>query len=442
MLTANLSIISELREFLFSVSTNRSNLQYFCLQPQAFTRRRVLTFERMATFIVQLCKKSLKVELDEFFNSVGVAGCTKAAFSMQRVNFDPAFFYCWNRVLCDSFYKHYKSEVKNWYGFRLIACDGSNIPLVRKPELIRVFGGQSNSEGFFVQAKTFYATDILNNLVLYPQMVPYRYGELPAAYDMLNQIDFAPDMLLMFDRHYSNYKMVALLTMREHPLKYVIRVKDSLNLAQKFLRTGKREQVIDLYPTKVIRDRLKDSGIMVSGTHKIKTRLIRVELNNGKSEILMTNLSKAEGYKQKVFKNLYAKRWGVETNIGFQKNILQLEALSGHSPIAVLQDFYATVFTANLHSIITKPAQAALEKQKKKTKYPMKVNNNLAFGKLKKGIAKLLLRKSIKKILIELYEYFLQNPLPIRIGRSFPRIRKNPQSKGKHRYFTNYRPTF
>lgn len=442
MLATNLRIIADLKQFLFSISSNKSHLQQFSLQPKAFKRRRVLTFERMAVFMVQLCKKTLKVELDEFFDSINTATCTKAAFCIQRLNFDPAFFYCWNMVLCESFYNHFRSGVKRWRGYRLIACDGSNVALIRKAALEKVFGGQSNQEGSFVQAKTFYATDILNNLILYPQMVPYRYGELPAAYDMLNRINIPSDMLLIFDRNFSNYKVIALLTMREQPLKYVIRAKDSLNIVRDFIKTGKKEQIVEMQPTQAVRKGLERCGFIISPSQTIKTRLIKVELKNGTLEVLMTNLFKEDGYLNRDFKELYAKRWGVETNIGFQKNILQLEALSGHSPISVLQDFYATVFTANLHAILIRPAQTEIDKEKSKYKYPLKVNNNLSFGKLKKVIARIFLSRNIKNLVMDLHQHFIRDPLPVRAGRTYPRIRKNPLSKNKHRYYTNYKPAF
>ena len=50
-------------------------------------------------------------------------------------------------------------------------------------------------------------------------------------------------------------------------------------------------------------------------------------------------------------------RWGIETNISPQKNIMQLESFSGLTVKAVEQDFYATVFTANLHAGLIKDAQ-------------------------------------------------------------------------------------
>ena len=74
-------------------------------------------------------------------------------------------------------------------------------------------------------------------------------------------------------------------------------------------------------------------------------------------EVLITNLWEEEGYDASRFKELYFMRWGIETNISPQKNIMQLESFSGLTVKAVEQDFYATVFTANLHAGLIKDAQ-------------------------------------------------------------------------------------
>jgi hypothetical protein len=58
-------------------------------------------------------------------------------------------------------------------------------------------------------------------------------------------------------------------------------------------------------------------------------------------------------------------RWGVESSIDFQKNILQLESMSGLTPTTVLQDFYATVLVANLHFLLIKPAQEQIDQTSK-----------------------------------------------------------------------------
>jgi hypothetical protein len=57
-------------------------------------------------------------------------------------------------------------------------------------------------------AKAFYHYDILNELILVPQIKPCRYGEMNMAYDAINNIE--EDMLMIYDRNFCNCKMVAL----------------------------------------------------------------------------------------------------------------------------------------------------------------------------------------------------------------------------------------
>lgn len=78
-----------------------------------------------------------------------------------------------------------------------------------------------------------------------------------------------------------------------------------------------------------------------------------------------------------------------------------------------------------------------------KRKYPMKVNNNKSFGKLKTKIVALFLENAdVATILRELHAYFIQNILPQRKGRIFERLRKNGPSKGKFKTYTNFKPAF
>ncbi len=135
-------------------------------------------------------------------------------------------------------------------------------------------------------------------------------------------------------------------------------------------------------------------------------------------------------------------RWGVESSIDFQKNILQLESMSGLTPTTVLQDFYATVLVANLHFLLIKPAQEQIDQTSKNKKYPMQVNNNKAYGKIKANIIKIFMTENPAKIHETLTMYFIRDQLPIRKGRSFPRVRKNQQGKSKHKTFTNYKPAY
>jgi Transposase DDE domain len=443
MLKANLKIIFALKEFLFTVADNKEYKSFFRNKETDFTRKRKLSFEKLALLIVRLCKKTLSVEIEKFFEEMQTGiSCSVAAFSLQRMKLNPSFFYSWNMVLWMNFYTAYGSKVKRWRGFRVIGCDGSTISLVNRPELQQYFGGQSNQSCSFVVAKTFYCYDVLNKMILFPQIAPYRYGELRMAYDILERSSIEEDMLLIFDRNFSNYKMAALLQWKEKEIKYVIRVKDSLNFFKKFIGSKKSSAVIEIFPSPSSIDGLKECGYIVQKNTPLKVRLVRVKLSSGKIEVLMTNLWQEEGYADGEFKTLYAMRWRVESNISFQKNILQLESLSGLTPISVMQDFYATVVVTNLHFLLIKQAQETIEDTMADKKYPLQVNNNKAFGKIKENLIPLFISKKPSEILKTLHSYFIRTPLPIRKDRSYPRIRKNPMSKSKHKTFTNYKPAY
>lgn len=186
---------------------------------------------------------------------------------------------------------------------------------------------------------------------------------------------------------------------------------------------------------------LYKNGFIIDKGTLLKVRLVRVEL--GKSvEVLMTNLWEEEGYSSDEFKDLYFKRWEVETNISIQKNILQLESFSGLTPLSVKQDFHATVFITNFHSILIKEAQLNIENTQTGRKYPMKVNRNKSIGKLKVNLISLFTNNEPETILKILNNYFSRDPVPIRKNRTYPRIVKNRQSKSKHKTYMNYKPAF
>jgi hypothetical protein len=443
MSTLNVSIISELQSFLNEVSINPELTNLFRYSEKDFTRKRKLCFKNLSLLIVRLCKKTLSVEMEEFFSSIKSSkSCSVAAFSLQRAKLNPKFFNSWNIFLCKTFYHLYKTDVKRWKGYRVVGCDGSNIALVDRPELRDYFGGQSNQNCSFIGAKTFYCFDVLNKIIISSSITPYRQGELSTAYEILNSRTVETDMLMIFDRNFSNYKMAALMQWKEREIKYLIRVKDSLTFAKEFLKSKKPSMEINLYPTVHAIHGLKDAGYIITKNTPLKTRLVAVKLSTGVTEILMTNLWESEGYSSKEFKDLYSLRWGVESNIAFQKNIQQLESLSGLTPNSVMQDFYATVFVCNLHFLLIKDAQNYLDASQGEYKYPLQINNNRAYGKLKQNIIELFVSEDPSELLQTLTNYFIRAPLPIRKHRSYPRVRKNPMSKSKFRTFSNYKPAF
>ena len=440
MFEANVKIITELKNFITQVCANRADMGKFCVSDKNFLRTRKLPFPRLVLLIAKLCKKTLSIELEKFFEELDCsATCSVSAFSQQRIKLEPIFFYYWNKVLQASYYLYYGKAVKRWKGYRVIAADGSTISLINNPSLNKCFGGQSNGQTNFVLAKTFYHYDVLNELILLPVIGPYRYGELNMAYEAVDHTE--DDMLMIYDRNFSNYKMAALHLWQEKERKFVIRAKETQNMIKAFLKSGEASSIVYMMPTASAIAALKKSGFIITKDTLLKIRLVRVELP-GSTEVLMTNLWEEDSHPAEQFKDLYFMRWGVETNISVQKNILQLESFSGLTVQAVLQDFYATVMMTNLHSVLIKDAQQTIEDNPKERKYPMKVNKNKSFGKLKVNLVSLFINNDAAAILQKLHDHFVKDLIPIRKGRSFKRVIKNRQSKSKYKTFTNFKPSY
>ena len=82
---------------------------------------------------------------------------------------------------------------------------------------------------------------------------------------------------------------------------------------------------------------------------------------------------------------LYGKRWGIETDYNSLKNKIQVEAWSGLTETAVLQDFWASLFLNNLVLIEKFYADTLIQQSRanKNNKYIYKANLNEIVGSIK-----------------------------------------------------------
>jgi hypothetical protein len=440
MLDTNVKLIFELKSFITTIYSEVELLDHFRYSKSDFVRNRKLNFVDLILLITKLCKKTLSIELLNFFNDLGKnCNYTVSAYVQHRAKLKPLFFRVWNKILCDNWYSLNALSVKKWKNYRVIAADGSNITLVNTTALNNYFGGQHNQTQSYTLAKTFYHYDVLNELIIQSNIQPYKKGELPMAYDLIDSIE--EDMLMIYDRNFSNYKMLAMHLWQERERKFVIRAKDSLAIIKKFKESGKSTDEVNWLPTESAKKGLQKSGYLINNTTTLKVRLVRVELETC-TEVLITNLWEDEGYCSSIFKDLYFMRWGIETNIALQKNIMQLESFSGLNVNAVEQDFYATIFMSNLQSALIKQPQKNIDEKVNTRKYPIKINKNKSFGMLKSNLVELFIQNKSETILKKLYDFFLKEILPIRKNRKFERVKKNIHSHSKYKTYTNFKPAY
>jgi len=154
---------------------------------------------------------------------------------------------------------------------------------------------------------------------------------------------------------------------------------------------------------------------------EIKVRFIQVILDDGEVEVLATSVLDKEVLETKDFKELYFKRWGIETFYEIIKNRLSLENFTALSALAVKQDFYATIFISNLETIIVQGSNEELD-NKINNKFKQKINKSVSFNTVKNYCFELFYsNKDIEVIFEEMSKLFLTSTVQIRPNRKYKR---------------------
>ena len=169
----------------------------------------------------------------------------------------------------------------------------------------------------------------------------------------------------------------------------------------------------------------------------LKVRLVKIKLSNGKIEKIITNISK-DKLSIEDMKQIYNKRWGIETSYHELKNSMKITNLSSSKDVIIRQEIYAQMVVYNIIQAMI----AASEQQIKQEKYKneMKINFNMAVGFAKRELIKLLLEKDKYKrsdMYLKLMDLLIENLVPIKKGRYFER-----RQYSKNQYSINKRKSY
>ena len=403
---------------------NRTSERYF-------SRKRKLPFVPLMLFMINIIKQTIQKELTRFIKMFGdkSSNITKSAFSQSRMKLKPEAFIELNNHLIEEFYTD--NIIKKWNGFRLCAVDGSKLILpTHSKELMEKFG--TLSSGMIIpQAQISSCYDVLNEIILDTQLETLQINEMNQAVRHLDKLSNGD--LVIFDRGYSAVWFYYMIKIRE--LDFVNRVpKNFIKDAENFRLSDEIDRTIEVnIPPQKSRYGLQRHEISKTMFRPFKLRFIKVILDTGEIEVLATTLLDKEKYRVEIFKDLYFKRWGIETNFDHLKSNIHVEEFTGLSEIAIRQDFYVSVFINNLQSIIALDSKEEMDKEKKDKKYEYKINRNLSLGCMKDRIIEILTSDN-PRYYEELKELFKMNPNPIRMGRKNPR---KHQDKNRRKYFMN-----
>lgn len=386
------------------------------LHQKAFSRERKMGFTKLIAFILNLTRKSLQLELDEFMALLqdDDISITKQSFSEARLKISPDAFKFLFQEVVKAFYK--ENEVTTFHGYRLLAIDGTTLELPNTEALRIEFGSATNQVDQIARARASGLYDLENNFMVDviidryncdEKKLAYRHIEKLLEYGLLND-------LILFDRGYPSKELIAKL----YKAKINFLMRASNYFINEVRQANEADQIVEF----------KYKG------EKYKLRVLRFILDSGEEEILVSSLLDPR-FTLDNFKALYFKRWGIETKYNELKHKLEIENFTGIKPIAIRQDFYASMYLSNMAALAKMESDEVIKEQNddKELKHQYQTNVNLLIGKLKNNLILMMLEPNNNKR-VKMYNQIMkeiaQNAVPIRPGRHY--LRKKRFNRDRH----------
>lgn len=414
------------------------------VDPSAFTRRRTLTFPVLCWMIFWKFRAAMKLDIERFYDAAFGVDYLKApgksTFTKARAKLKASAFIELNDRLMHQFLDQCKEQKRQgdcqWKSLRLLAVDGSTLRLPNSEEIVNHFGGMQPRNGKFVpMARISFLHDLLANVTQGAVITSYHTGEEQHAWNLIGA-HADPSTCFIMDRGYFDgglpFFMEALCT------HFILRVPvKAFAKAQEFVQSGQRQCEIRLPIPEGIRGELEECGVTFKD-QALTVRLIRVELDTGEIEVLMTNLLDAELYPAEEFSAVYHLRWGIEESYKSYKCKLEVENWSGKTVASVEQDFHAGVLNLNLVSSIafllqpaidTQCAEASPEDDRRGRKHRYQTNIKRGLGVVRDHLCELLkcCARKLTETARRITGRMMQELTIVRPGRSYPRNHRPPR---------------
>lgn len=388
-----------------------------------FTRKRKLGFETLFLFLLRQYSYSLPINIQTFldeFPQSGISHISKQAVSKARKGIHVQAFQELLTLSSSAYYKLSKST-RTWHGFYVLAIDGTKLQMPQTPKNLETFGSSSNQTGIrFAMASASLLYDTLNDILLDAQIGTYQYGERKFAKEHIlafSAFPFLKKQIFVLDRGYLSVDLCR--AFQDAGYLFVMRVRSNAPA----IRNMEGRDGWILY------------GDPYSKTKQVCVRALRIPLDSGEEEYLLTNLSDPT-MTIEDFKELYFLRWPIETKYKELKYRLQTEQFSGNTPLCVRQDFYIRLFLSNLVSIIKKDTDEIIKKKTQKRKsfeYHYQTNRGVLIHQVKKYLLYFFFRpKSSEKAWEKIIGVAIETRSQVRQNRTYERKAKHTRRKYHH----------
>ena len=346
----------------FLIRNMEKNSSTFVADPKRdFVRKSELSFSKTMKFILGMGSRSLGSELMEFYD-YDPKMVSVSAIVQRRAKILPAAFQYLFHKLNDAF-----SQTDFFHGYRLLAVDGTDIHIPNIPDDYGThYCANDISKGYnLMHLNALY--DLLNRRYMDAVLQDSRSeNEHSALINMLENVKYSS--IVIADRGYEAYNTIAHL--ENKGLKYVIRIKTTAGIAQKFNIPADKETdfTADILLTRRQTNEVKSNpeiyrylapfstfDFLPKGskdTYSLKFRIIRIRISENNYETLVTNLRDDE-FSSDDIKNIYKIRWGIETSFRELKYHVGLIAFHSKKKDCVIQEIFASLIMYNFSMLIT-----------------------------------------------------------------------------------------
>lgn len=421
----NINVVKEKLENHDFISRCRINEKYYVRKRKVFPQDIIL---------YELNKKGLssKMEIINFNNINDIENISSPGLFKQREKLNPdAFTYLIQESLKE-FYVGYKNEVKTYKGYVLTGIDGSDFEIPNTKSSRKKYNGKQQNQCARVTVSTCY--DLLNHYTLDTIVEKYDYSETRMAqrhYETINKEQLLGNFksIRIMDRNYRNLSNIYNYIKNDD--KFLIRIAASVYEKENQSMKSNDEIIEIKYEynrAKYYKNIDPELYEYLKCGNTIKVRCVKVELDTGEIEILLTNLDKDEFMSSEI-KALYNLRWQIEINYRHLKNDLKIENITSSKEILIKQDIYSQVLVSNMLQAFINDNDENINQEKYKNK--MKTNTNMSVGIFKNTLIYILLEDNAKKRSLMMDKFCLaieKYIIPIKPGRKNQR-NSNPKNK-------------
>lgn len=383
-----------------------------------FSRKSPLTKE----VLIRLFIGAEGGSLDKVLHAAGIQ-VTASAVTQRRAQLDPIVF----RAVFDSFNADCVDDLL-FQGYRLFAVDGTTVNLPRNPASPSFVCHEGIPKGvnqlhltplYDFLARTF------SDAAIQPEP---RKDEIGALVTMLKRRDFTKKTLIIADRGFESYNLIA-HCLEKPNADFLVRIKQSHSAMREVVKLPMCELDCDIgftiTTTQTNED--KQSGYIhlqvpkkskpnsktrrgrwdFPSPYPMRFRICRFLLDNGKFETVATSLPRS--FTLEDVKALYFLRWGIETSFRELMYTLGLVNLHGKSDVFAEQEIYANLTAFNFTSRI---CRKVVVRQPKDGIYAYKVNFKMAVALCREFIR--TPNADSEKLMADIARY----TVPIRPGRA------------------------